>query len=45
VLAEKIAATATVVPKSASESIPLPFHEFGVPMVQTKYGMKNTIAD
>jgi len=45
VLAEKIAATATVVPKSANELIPLPFHEFGDPTVQTKYGMKNTMTD
>ena len=40
-----IAATDTVVPKSAKDSIVFPFHEMARPRVQVKYGMKNTTAD
>ena len=45
VFAAKIAATATVVPKSASDSIALPFHDTAEPKVQTANGIKNTTAD
>ena len=45
VFAAKIAATANVVPKSASDSIALPFHDTAETKVQTANGMKNTTAD
>ena len=45
VFAEKMAATATVVPKSARESIVLPVDDNGRPMVHVKNGMKKTTAD
>jgi uncharacterized membrane protein len=44
-LAQKMAATEAVVPKSANESIAFPFHETAVPYVHTTHGMKKTIAD
>ena len=45
VFAAKMAATDTVVPKSASESIVFPFHEALIPVYQRRYGMKKTTAD
>lgn len=40
-----MAATDTVVPKSAKESMPLPFHETAIPRVHAQKGMKYTTAD
>lgn len=43
--AATIAATAIVVPKSASESMPLPVDDVAGPNDHVKYGMKNMITD
>lgn len=45
VFADQIAATETVVPKSANDSMVFPFHDTTLPRVQAAYGMKNTTAD